>query len=116
MGNFVREEAAFGDVVGFSKSFVGVAEDVVVVLLQIVRLVVVDEIGLGLHRLFGIEVGGQKFIIHSNQFERLLGYGFGDGRDAGDVIADVANLVERQRVLVVADGKNAEGIGRVLAR
>ena len=115
MGDLVGEEAAFGDVVGVSKRLVGIAEDVVIILLRVVRLVVVDEIGLGLHRFFGVEVGGQKLIIHSNQFERLLGNGFGDRSHAGYVVTDVANLVERQRVLVVADGENAEGIGRVLA-
>ena len=116
MGNFVREVAAFSDAVGFGKSLVGIAEDVVVVLLRVVRLVVVDEIGFGLYRLFRIEVGRQKLVIHSNQFQRLLGNGFGDSRYAGYVVADVANRVERQRVLVVANREDAEGIGRVLAR
>ncbi len=70
---------------------------------------------LRLHRLFGIEVGGQHFVLDIDQFERLLGDRFGDSNHAGDVVADVAHLVERQRVLVVADGKNAVRIGRVLA-
>ena len=72
-------------------------------------------VGLRLHRFFGIEVSGQDFVFHIDQFQRFFGDGFRDGDYAGDVIADVANLVERQRVLIVADGKNAVGIGRVFA-
>ena len=115
VGDFVGDEASFGYLVGFGEAFVGIAEDVVVVLFEVVRLVVVDEVGLGLHRFFGIEVGGQEFVFDIDQFERFFGGGLVDGGDAGDVVADVADFVEGERVLVVADGKNAVGIGRVFA-
>ena len=59
MGDFVGEKAPFGDVIGFRKGFVGIAENVVVVFFDVVWLVVVDEVALGLHRFFRIEVGGQ---------------------------------------------------------
>src|SRR5450631_1669168 len=116
MGDLVREKAALSNIVGLSEGLLRIAEDVVVVLLQVVRLVVVDKIGLGLHRLFGIEVGGQKLVLDVDQFESLFRDRLRDRSDAGDVIADIAYFVERERVLVMADGKDAEGVGSVLAR
>ena len=115
VGDFVREEASFGDVVGLGKGLVGIAEDMVVILLQVVALIVVNEVFLSLHRVFGIEVGGQEFVIDVDQFEGLFGDRFGDGGDAGYVVAHVADLVKGERVLVVTDGENAEGIRGVFA-
>ena len=92
---------------------VGIAEDVVVVLLQIARLGVVDEIRLGLHRLFGIEVRGEDLVFDLDQFECLLGDGFGNGHHTGNVVAHVAHLVESQRI-VMAHRKNAVRVGRIL--
>src|SRR5205807_2473989 len=40
----------------------------------------------------------------------------GLGRDAGNVVADVAHLVERKRVLIMADRQNAISVWRVLPR
>src|SRR5579863_6948227 len=86
-----------------------------IVLFEIVGLVVVDEIGLRRHGLFGIEVGGQKLVFDINEFESLFGGSLIDRSHAGNVIADVANLVGGEGVLVVADGKNAVRIGGVFA-
>ena len=68
-----------------------------------------------LHRLFGIEVSGQHFVLDVDEFQSLLGGRFGDRDHASHVVADVADFVERQRMLIVADRKNAVGIGRVFA-
>ena len=113
--DFVGDEAGFGDVVGVGETFVGIAEEVVIILFEVVRLVVVDEVALGLHRLFGIEIGGQDFVFDVDEFESFFRGRFIDGGDAGHVVADVADFVEGEGVFVVADGENAVGIGRVFA-
>ena len=87
----------------------------VIILLDIVRAVLVDEIGLRFHRLFRIEVRGQRLVFHVDQLERVLGNLFADGGNAGNVIADVADLLHRQRGLIVSNRKNAVGIRRVCA-
>ncbi len=89
---------AFGNVISFGKPLLRIAENVVIIFLEVVRLVVVDEVGLRLHRLFGIEVGGQDFVLDVDQFQRLIRSILVNGSDAGHVIADVADLVEGQRV------------------
>jgi len=86
-----------------------------IVFLQIARLRVVNEIRLRLHRLFGIEVRGQDFILDVDEFERLLGDRFRNGNHAGYVVAHVAHLVERQRIFVVAHGQNAVRIRCILS-
>ena len=87
----------------------------VIILFQVARLVVVDEIGLRLHRLFGIEVGRKHFVLHIDEFQRFLGDGLRNRDYARHVIADVTHFVERQRMLIVAHGKNSVRIGRVFA-
>ncbi len=115
MGDFVGEKAPFRDVVGFRKSFVRIAKDVVVVFFDVVWLVVVNEVALGLHRFFRIEVSRQKFVFDLNQFEGFLGYGFRDGGYACHVVADISNFVECKGVLIMSHRKDAEGIGGILA-
>ena len=97
------------------ESVVGIAEDVVIILFEVVRLVVVDEVALGLHRFFGIEVCRQDFVFNVDEFEGFLGGRFVNGSDAGYVVADVADFVESEGVFIVADGENTVGIGRVFA-
>ena len=101
--DFIGDEARLGNVVGFGKTLIRIAEDVVIILFQIPRLVVVNEIGLRLHRFFGIEVRRQHFVLNIDQFQRLLGDRLGDRDHASDVVPDVSHLVERERMLVVAD-------------
>src|SRR5580693_3366029 len=115
MCDFVGDEAGFGEVVGVGKTFFRISEDVVIVLFEVVGLVVVDEVALGLHRFFGIEIGGQELVFNVDQLERLIRRGLVDRGDTSDVIANVADFIERERVLVMADGQNAIGIGRVFS-
>ena len=115
VGDFVGDEASFGDLVGVGETLVRVAEDVVIVLLQIVRLVVVDEVALRFHGVFGIEGGGKHSILDIDEFEGALGGVLVYSGDAGNVVSDIAYLVSRHGVLVVTDGKDAVGIGSVFA-
>ena len=104
---FVGDVAAFDDFVGFGEAFIGIAEDVVIVLFDIVRALLVNEIGFRGHGIFGIEPGGQRFVFDVDQFQGFFGDGFGFGYDAGDVVADVADFIHGESGFIVADGKNA---------
>ena len=115
MRDFIRDEPRFSHVIRFGKTLLGIAKRVVIILFQIARLVVVDEVRLRLHRFFRIEVGGQHFVLYIDEFQRFLSDGFRNGDHARNVVADVTHFVERKRVLIVADGKNSVRIGRVLA-
>ncbi len=115
VGNLVGDEAGFGHMVGFGEAFVRIAEDVVIIFFQIVRLVLVDEVGLSLHRILGIEVGREDFIVDVDQLKGLIGGRFVYRGDTSHVVTHVANLLEGERVLVVADGKDSVGIGSVFA-
>ena len=72
-----------------------------------------NEIGGGSHGDFRIEPGGQRFVIDFDQRERTLGRGFVEGGDTSDVVADVADFVDGEGVLVVPDGEDAVGGGGV---
>ncbi len=109
------DKTGFGNAIRLGKAFVGIAEDVVIVLLQVVRLVVVDEVGFRLHRFFRIEISGQHFVLHINQFQRPVGGGLIDRGNAGHVVPDVADLVQGERMFIVANGKNSVSVGRILA-
>ena len=52
--------------------------------------------------------GRQLLELDVDQLERLVGDPLVGGGDRGDGIADVADLLTRQRLLVLADGKDAE--------
>ncbi len=110
----MRDVARFGDVVGLRKALLRIAENVVIVLLDVVGPVLVNEVALRLHRLLGIEVRGQRLVFDVDQLERALGNLFADGRDAGDVIANVTDFSDGQCRLVVPDRKNAVRVRRVL--
>src|SRR5947207_10212441 len=113
--DFVCYKTRFFDVIGFRESLLRIAEDMVVVLFGIVRLVVVNQIARGLHGFFGIEVGRQQLVFDVNQLECLFRGGFIFGGNTGDVVANVANFVHGECMLVVTDGKNAVGIRGVWA-
>ncbi len=113
MRHFVGDVAALGDVVGFGKSLVQVAEDMVIIFFEIMRTVLVDEIAFGFHRLFRIEVGWKRLVFHVDQLDRIFGNLFADCSNAGNMIAHVADLLHRQRGLVVTHRKNTVWIRRV---
>ncbi len=115
MRHFVRNKPRFSYLLCFVKSLVWITKDMVVILLQIAGLVVVNKVRLRLHRFFGIEIRGQDFVVDVDQFECRLGDGFGSRNHTGYIVAHIANLVGRQRMLVVADGQDTVRIGRVLA-
>ena len=48
MRDFIRDVAGFGNLVGFRKTLLGISKDVVIILLEVMRLIIVDEITLGL--------------------------------------------------------------------
>src|ERR1700688_1237244 len=90
VSNFIGDEASFFYVVGFGETSVWISEDMVIILFDVVRLVVVNEIVFGFHRLFRIEVGWQQFVFDVNQLKRSFGRGFIYGGDASNVVANVA--------------------------
>ena len=115
VGHFVCDVAAFDDFVALGEAFVGIAEDVVIVLFDIVRALIVNQLGFGFHGIFGIEPGGEGFVFDVDQLKGFFGDGFGFGYDAGDVVADVADFIYRECGFVVADGENSVLIRGVLA-
>ena len=92
-----------------------VPELVVVLLLDVVWLALVDPISRRLHRLQRIEPRRERVVVHLNQLQRFLGDFGAGGSDRGDVVADVAHPIECKDTLVVPDGQDAVGIGRVAA-
>src|SRR5204862_3093147 len=67
------------------------------------------------HRFFGIEVSRQKLVLDIDQFERSVSRGFVERSDTSDVVAYIANFIDGQRALIVADGKDAVSVGRIFA-
>ena len=114
MGHFLRDVARFGNVVRLRKALLRIAKDMVIVLLDVVRPVLVNEVALRLHRLLRIEVRRQRLIFHIDQLERALGNLFANGRDTGDMIANVTDFADSQCRLVVSDRKNAVRVRRIL--
>ena len=113
--DFVGDVARLRRQVGFSKTFIRIAKDVVIILLDVVLFVLVDEVALGLHGFFRVEISRQRLIFHVNQFHRLFGDALRNGAHAGHVVAHVADLIHRQRGLIVANRQNAVLVGGVLA-
>src|SRR5262249_47790990 len=107
--------AGLFNVVSLSEAFLRIAEGVVIVLLNVVRLVFVNEIAFGFHRLFGIEVAGQKLVLDINQLKRFLGGGFIFGDNAGNVVTYVTNFVYGECVLIVPNRQNAVSIRSIRA-
>src|SRR6266550_7285499 len=115
MGHFISNESRFSNVIGFGEALLGIAKDVVIVFFDVVRLVVVDEIGFRFHRFFGIKVGGQYLVFDINQLECFLGSGLIQSGDASNVVAHVADFIYGERMLIMADGKNSVGVGGICA-
>ena len=66
--------------------------------------IVVQQRRAGLHRLLGVEHGGQQFVVDLDQRERRLGRRFAGRDDGGDALADVAD-----------DGVEHQTIGGIVA-
>src|SRR6185437_880081 len=115
MGHLVCEIPAFDNVRGLAKALLGIAKDVVIILLDVVRLLRVDDIGTRLHRLFGIKVCRQELVLDLDQLERLLCNRFRFGYYTRDVVAYIANLVHGQRGFIVSNGKNAVLVRGILS-
>ena len=114
MRHFIGDEAGFSNLIGFRKTFFRFAKYVVIIFFDIVGLVIVNEIRLRLHRLFRIEVGREHLVVHLDQFQRSLRNCFRSRDHTCDVVANIADLVERKRILVMADRKNAVRFRRIL--
>ena len=113
--DFVGNIAAFDHLVGFRKAGVRIAEDVVIILFDVVRARLVDQVGFRLHGFFGVEPRGQEFIFDVNQLKRILGDAFRLGDDAGNVVAHVADFFHRECGFVVTHGQNAVFVRCVFA-
>ena len=113
--HFPGKIAPFGDQVGFGKTLIGIAKNVVVVFFNIVRTLRMNPILLRLHGLFWIEPGWKQLIFNMNQIQRLLGNGLSGGHYAGHVVSDVAHPLNRKGGFIMAHGKDAVFVGRVLA-
>ena len=115
VGHFISNEPRLGNVISFGEALLGIAKNVVIVFFDVVRLVVVDEIGFRFHRFFGIKVGRQYLVFDIDQLQRLLGRGFIHRSYAGDVVAHVADFIYGERMLIMADRKNSVGVRRIFA-
>ncbi len=113
VGDFAANEALGEDHVGGLQALLHVAEVVVVLLFDVVRLVLVDPVPRRLHGLFGVEPGRERLVVDLDPFQRLPGHLLGFGRHPGHVVAQVAHLVEGERRLVVPDGQDAVLVGEV---
>ena len=63
MCDFIRDVTRFSHAVCFLKTLFRIAKNVVIIFFDVVQLVIVDEIGFRLHRLFRIEVGWQHLVL-----------------------------------------------------
>src|SRR5947209_18181543 len=99
--------------ISVSETFLRIAEDVVVVLLDIVGALGMDPVFLRLHGVFGIEPGREQFILDVNEIERLLGNAFAGRYYASDIVSNVADLLCGKGRFIMAYRKNAVFVGRV---
>ncbi len=114
MRHFIRDIPRLSYIIGFYKTSLGIAEHVVIFLFNVVRLVFVDQVRLGLHRLFWIEPRRQQLVLHVDQLQRLLRRRLAHRCHARNVVADIPHLVDDQRVLIMSNRKYAVGSRRVL--
>ena len=100
-------EPVLADQVALGEPALDVAKMVVVLLFDVVRPLVVDQIRFRQHRLFRIEISRQDFVVHADQLQSLFGECFGFGGNARNVVSDVADPVHGKDGLVMADGQDA---------
>src|SRR5262249_49858415 len=55
------------------------------------------------------------FVVHIDQFESCLRDRFGGRDNAGNVVPDVSDLVERERVLIMPNWQDAVSFGSIFA-
>ena len=65
------------------------------------RIGLVDDRRAGLHRLLDVEHRRQRFVVDADLRQRLEGFALAVGDDGDDRLALVANLVDRERRLVI---------------
>ena len=116
MCHFIGKISIFEYVRRFAKSLIRVAKDVVIILLNVVRLLRMNEVGSGLHRLFRIEIRRQWLIFGVDELESALGNRLRLGDDTSHVVADVTDFVHGKRGFIVPDRKNSVLVGSVMAR
>ena len=103
MRHLVRHKTPLRDVVRFDESLLRIAKHMVVVLFQVMRFAIVDQVGFRVHRFFRIEVRRQNFILDINQAECAIRCPFVNRGDARNVVAYVTYLVDREGGFVVTD-------------
>src|SRR5947209_6972453 len=113
MRNLGGKIAVFQHQISFSETFLRIAEDVVIVLFNIVGALGMDPVFLRLHGVFGIKPGGEQFILDVNQIERLLGNAFAGRYYTSDIVSNIADLLYGKGRFIMADRKNAVFVGRV---
>ena len=78
--------------------------------MHVARIAVVVNARLGMGQaVVGTRVGAQRLVLDVDQPDRLGGRGLVAGDDGGHRVADEADLVRTEGVLVVADGQDAVG-------
>ena len=116
MGVAFVEESVFANQIGFGKAFFNVAEFQRDFLVDVAAVAVfVNARLVDHHRFFDRRDGVERFVFDFDQVHRIEGDVFINRRDRGDRIADEANLVDAERVFVLADGQNAVGNRQVFA-
>ena len=113
----LEEEQVLAYEVGLRQASVDVAEFEMDELVDVpgIRIVVDRRLGM----LDGVErvgEGPQHLVLDGDQVERLGGRFFAGGRDRRHGVAHEAHLVERQGVLILAHGEDAERNREVLPR
>ena len=112
----LEEVRALEDLVGFLEAGVHLAELEGDGLLDVGAAVPrVDAMVLGCQRRLDGKDGIEHLVIDVDETQRRLGYVLAGGRHRGHGVADVADLVHRQRLLVLGGGHDAELLRHVLA-
>jgi hypothetical protein len=116
VGVALVEEDVFANRVGGLEPLFDVAELHRRRLVDVAVVGVVVDLRLGVGEgVGGVGDGVEHLDVDLDQVARLECDLLGVGGDGGDGIADVAHARLRERVLVLRDGQDAEGVGRVLA-
>jgi hypothetical protein len=113
--HFVGDVAALDNFIRFRESRVGIAEHVVIIFLDVVRFFIVDQVPLGLHRFFGIEIRGQRLVLDVDQLQRLFRDAFRFPYHARNVVSDVAHFADGERRLIMSHRQNSILVGSVVA-
>jgi hypothetical protein len=110
------EKSVFEDFVGFGEGFFNVAEFEGDAFVDVAFLAVVVNAGFRSGQgFFRIGDGGEDFVVDIDEVEGFEGGELFAGDDGGNRIADVADVINAESLLVLADGKDSVCDGEVFS-